>query len=317
MKVMWKVIINNLFKLCPIKGKKAIKAAKFIINLLEKYNIGYDIQKITNYIPSGKSKLKIDGENIECIPACFISGKIEEKNIVSNILPLENLESPLISFNPYCKEFSLVSFYFTPSINIRGKDVKKIIVAKEIKGKVKIKKEKIKAINISVGNIKNPKNLIISHYDTVLNGAVDNLSGISVMLDIIINKKEKILKNNLFVFCGSEELSYNKPIYWGYGYRKFEEEFFDVFIKTKNIFVIDCIGFDKPYINKDEKLNFEAFPISNFQKIKNKIHLITSITSKNMKNFYSFYHSNLDVPTLLKEEYMENSIKLLIKKLIK
>lgn len=313
----WNFFIRKFSKLYPIKGERALIAAKIILNFLSENDINFEIQKYNNYIPVGNSKLEVDGVEIDSIPACFVSGKIYDKNIISNILSSSIIEDPNISFNPYSKTFSLASFYFIPSINIKRDDIKKVINAEVINGRVRVKKKKIKALNILVGNTKNPKNIIISHYDTVLNGAVDNSSSIALILDLILNYKEKILKNNLFVLCGSEELSYERPIYWGYGYRKFEKEFENLLNISKKIYVIDCIGFDKPNINKDNSLKYEALPLKNFKKYENKIFLITSLSKQNVKYFYSFYHSNLDNPKLLKERFILQSKLLLLKELNK
>lgn len=315
--ISWKSLVKEFSNFYPIRGKNALLIAERIISLLEENSIIFEIQKFTNYIPFGRSKLEVDGREIDSMAASFVSGKIDEKNIISNVISSSNIDDPNISFNPYSKTFSLASFYFVPSINVKRSDVQKIISAETIKGKVKVKKERIKAINIIIGNTKNPTNIIISHYDTVLNGAVDNTSGIVTILDLILHHKEKILEKNLFVLCGSEEFSYEKPIYWGYGYRKFEKEYEDLLSSSRRIFVVDCVGFDKVSINRDISLLYEALPLSNFNKYKNKISLVTSISEKNIKYFFSFYHSNLDIPKLLKEEYINQSKRLLLKGLVK
>lgn len=316
--VTWKSILNFLIKQYPIRGKKEKEVIRTISKILEENNIYFEIQKFKNTIPNGKSRLYIDGKEIESIPASFVSGKIEEKNLISNIIIKENFNTPSISYNPYCKDFSLATFYFSPSINIRREDVKKVLDAEVIEGYVKIKKERYKTGNILIGNTKNPKILIFSHYDTVLNGVVDNSTSISTLLDIILSKKtrDKILKEVLIVLSGSTELSYDKPYYWCYGYRVFEKENLDVLIKSKKIFVVDCIGFDKCSIIYNNDLVYEAFTLLNFEKIKNKTYLFTSINNKNLYFFYSFYHSYVDNINLIKDSFVEKTKNLIIKNIL-
>lgn len=300
-------LLNKLSKLYPINGKREKLAIKFILKNLEEKNVSLDVQWFKNSVPNGKCKLEVDGEKIKCMHASFSSGKIDEKNLVANTIVRQSFESPNISFNPYCKDISLATFYFKTSICIKSSDVKKIIEAEYISGKVKIKKEKFKTANILVGKIRNPKKIIFAHFDTVLSGCIDNSASIALLINLIFEGKDKILKDALIVFSGSEELSFEKPYYWGYGYRIFESEFYEVLKKSKSIIVVDCIGFDYSYISKDEELLKEAFPIKNFNKFFNKIFLLTSISQKNIKYFYSFYHSNLDLSNLVKDYYVQQA----------
>lgn len=154
-----------------------------------------------------------------------------EEIIEEDVSP-ENFEIPNINFNPFCKSVSLTSFYFTPSLAISKKDLHFIINVEEIEGKVKIKKEKFISRNLIIGNLENPRFVIFAHYDTIKKGAIDNSSGVAILLSLI-KENPKTLSNTLFVFSGSEELSFEKPIYWGKGYRVFEEEFKEVLKNSK------------------------------------------------------------------------------------
>ncbi|MEM5828391.1 MAG: hypothetical protein QW197_02725 [Candidatus Aenigmatarchaeota archaeon] len=305
-------LIENLEKFYPIRGKNEKVVFRVLVEFLEKNNISYETQDFINIVPNGKSELVCDGLKIESLPSSFVSGKIGDKNLVSNILIREDFQEPNIAFNPYSREISLATFYSVPSITIRRSDVKRILEAENVRGKVKIKKEKFKSFNIIVGNFKNPKRLIFTHYDTVLNGAVDNSSGTAFLLSLLATFRD-VMKENLFFICGSEELSYDKP-YWGYGYRIAESEFEKFFETSKEIVVVDCIGFDKAsFIEGDSFLKREAFPIKNFEKYENKIKVFSSISSKNIKEFYSFYHSNSDIKELLKEKYVIENFKKFVK----
>lgn len=75
-----------------------------------------------------------------------------------------------------------------------------------------VKPKKHNSLNILVGNNINPKNIFFAHYDSVGIGATDNASGVGILMNIIINFP-KSLRDNLFVFSGNEELSYDYPTY--------------------------------------------------------------------------------------------------------
>ncbi|MEM0481104.1 MAG: hypothetical protein QXQ14_02910 [Candidatus Aenigmatarchaeota archaeon] len=292
----------------PIRGKNEEKFLNYLTGEVLK-DISFELQKFKNKIPKGKIKanVKVNLEN-----SGLKSGKIENKNIVNSIYYEDN--KPNINFNPYCKEISLPSFYNAPSVAIARKDLNKIL-EEDVKIKVKVLKERFRSANILIGNLKNPEFLIFSHFDTVLNGAVDNSSGIAVIISLIKEHPE-LLKNNLFILSGSEELSFENP-YWGYGYRVFEKEYEDLIFSSKRILVVDSVGFTISKIFKNREILWLAFPIRNFEKILNKTFLLSSIFSEEkLKEYYTFYHSNLDTVKNLKEEFLLQAKRILKKFLV-
>jgi hypothetical protein len=300
-------LIKKLSSFCPIRGKnEKKKAANLLLNILESFNV--EVQKFKNVIPdvfNSKIKPKIG------LISTFSSGKIcvEERNIISNFCEFDR---PNINFNPFCQDISLVTFYRKPAVTVSKSDVEKLIELDKIK--VKVKKERFISYNILVGS-KNPRYLVLTHYDTVLSGTCDNISGTSFLIHFIL-KNQQYLKNTLFVFSGSEELTYYDSIYWGYGYRIFEEEHLDILKNCKRIVVVDSLGLTKSYIDKE--FLKEAFPIKNLEIFKRKIFLITGIN----KNYWKIYHSNLDNLNYI-EKIEKNFIKNvldtegLLKKIIK
>jgi len=91
-----------------------------------------------------------------------------------------------------------------------------------VKIKINVEREKFRSRNLLAGNLTAPKTIFFTHYDTVLKGTIDNAS-VAVLLYFLINHKSA-LKENLFVFGGSEELSFEEP-YWSKGYRELEKEY--------------------------------------------------------------------------------------------
>jgi hypothetical protein len=271
-------LIKKLSSFCPIRGKNEKRATDFLLNVLKGFNV--EVQKFKNAIPdisNSKVKPKIG------LISTFSSGKIyvEEGNVISNFFEFDR---PNINFNPFCQDISLVTFYRSPAVTVSKSNIERLMELEEIK--VKVKKERFISHNILVGS-KNPKYVVFTHYDTILNGVCDNISGTSFLLYFIL-KNPQYLKNTLFVLSGSEELTCYDSIYWGYGYRIFEEEYLDILKNCKRIIVVDSLGLAKSYI--DKKFLKEAFPIKNLETFRKKIFLITGIN----KNFWKIYHSNLD-----------------------
>jgi hypothetical protein len=300
------VLIKKLSSFCPIRGKNEKRATNFLLSILERFNV--EVQNFKNVIPdisNSKVKPKIG------LISTFSSGKIyvEKENIISNFL---EFDKPNINFNPFCRSISLVTFYRNSAVTVSKSDIEKLMELEEIK--IKVKKERFIAYNILVGS-KNPKYIVFTHYDTVLNGICDNISGTSFLIYFIF-KNPQYLKNTLFVFGGSEELTYYDSTYWGYGYRIFEEEYLDILKNCKRIIVVDSLGLTKSYV--DKKYLKEAFPIKNFEIFEKKTFLITGIN----KNYWKIYHSNLDTLNYIKKiekNFIKNVLDTegLLKKMVK
>jgi len=297
-------IIKSLETFSPRIGKREELAFNFLTEILQNNDINFEVQEFKNEIPNYEVKHNLE---ISFIPNTFSSGKIKEFVIVSNLDKREDFEIPNINFNPLSKGISLATFYYVPAIAISKEDLNKL--PENLKVEIKVKKEEFISRNILIGNLENPKNLFFTHYDTILNGANDNSSGVAVLLYYILNNRDS-LRQNLFVFCGSEELSFEKP-YWCKGYREFEKEYLNLMKKSKKIVVVDSIGHKKPKIIRDKDLLKEAFVINNFETLYEKIYLITSIQGFHDKKYFSIYHSYEDTIDKLNENYLLKGLEII------
>jgi len=302
--------INNLINFSPrqLDGEK--KTADFIISFLSKYGLKYHLHFFWTKVPKiEKATLKADGKKIDCKGCSFISGKIKDKDyLISSLIPSRFfLEKPNINFNPKCDGISLSNFYFAPALAVSKNDLSLILKTKKVEGEVKVRPVKYKARNILVGNLKNPKRICFAHYDSIEKGAIDNASGVAAIMAAIILHPE-IIKNNLFVFSANEELSYDKPTYWGHGFREFENKFLKIMKGAKEILVVDCVGSGKTKIFKDENLIYLAFPIKNREKFKDKI----KIVSEDLEKLTEVYHSDLDDIKRIKENYLMETVKIIL-----
>jgi hypothetical protein len=296
------------FSARQFEGEK--KTARFLLNKFRRNKIHCYEQKFVAKVPiTKKAVLKADKRKIKCEGTSFIGGKISGKENIINSqkssLLFEGKEN--INFNPSCPAISNSNYYFVPSVSISRDSLKDILNAKNIKGEVKVSSKKYITSNILVGNRKNPQCIIFAHYDSIKKGAIDNASGVSVAFGVVVNNKE-MLEKCLFVFSGNEELSYDKPVYWGHGYRIFEKKYFGLLEKTKKIIVIDCLGYDKSTIIQDSRLMKLGFPIANIKKLKRKTYLLTA---KKLDYLMSVYHSDLDDGRGIKEKYLIDAGNLL------
>ncbi len=300
-------LIKKLESLSPRCGKREKAAA----NLIEDHLDGVEIhvQPFRNAVPRGKAELEADGKKIECLPSAFVSGKVNEKCLISSVhVSARYFSDANINFNLYCDEISLATFYFAPSVAVRKEDVPALINAETVNGKVSIKRELFVSRNLLVGNLEKPRYILFSHYDTVLNGAIDNSSGTALCMELI-RRFPELLKDVLIVFSGSEELSFDKPVYWGKGYRVFEEEYLSALKNCKRIVVVDCVGFAPPDFIKNYMMS--AFPIKNLEKFEEKTFLL-SVKEKYFSKLWEVYHSKLDGEERINEKHMQNAMTLLL-----
>lgn len=307
-------IIKKLTSLSPRQFERESLTAEYICRTLEKKDIVAKIQAFDVAVPDYVDYyLKVDGKRIKCMPTAFKSGKIDKTcDLISSLdFSYEDKGRSNINFNPYCEEISLANFYDSPSLAISRKDVDKIRKAKKIDGWVDVARKIYKSCNILVGNLKDPRNVIFAHYDGFFQGALDNASGPSVCIGMIMND-QSFLRNNLFVFCGAEELSFDKPDYWGRCFRIFENKYFRILHKAKKIIIIDCVGNDDPDVVVNKEIVPLYFPIRAFGELRKRIYVISS-AEKDQKWFMSVYHSKSDTIGCIREKYLKMAEKLCIK----
>ncbi|MFH0791789.1 MAG: M28 family peptidase [bacterium] len=305
--------VKELIKLSPRQLGGETKTAMRIMETLEEYGIDFTVQEFSVKIPKwSKCSLIADGKTISCRPSGMVSGKITSKdNIISSLTGSQAfLTRANVNFNPQCPGLSSPSHYFAPAISVIPGDLLKIINAKKILGNVTVKPIKHRSLNIMAGNIDNPKAILFAHYDSIGLGATDNASGVAVTMAVII-KKPSLLDACLFVFAGCEELSYDKPYYWGAGFRAFERRYPKLFDKTKKIIAVDCVGNDNPHWSNNPDLLEDAFPIKNFNRHKKKIWALYGSIDKLM----AVYHSDLDDMSQLSTIWLKKTVDDLIKNL--
>ncbi|MEJ2781165.1 hypothetical protein WIW89_09830 [Stygiolobus sp. CP850M] len=303
-------IIKDLEKFSPRNNEESLnKTSNYIKENLQKAGIDFLDQYFYVPIPYDEGSYIIldNGGKIIGKANSFVSGSFEEKNIYSSQNIKQEINIPHINYNQYYDAFSGVIFYDFPVINIKKSDLIKVVNSQKIEVYVNVKKTLIKTENILVGNVKNPKNIIFTHFDTIFNGALDNSSGTATLLYGIINNKVNI-KENLIVFSGCEELSYDKPYYWGYGYRFFEYQYKEILEKSVKIIVYDMFGHSEPILTKEYIK--EAFPIMSEYLYDKSI----QITESN-KDWIKFYHSEADTIDKININYIKEALDLLLKNL--
>ncbi|OIP79298.1 MAG: hypothetical protein AUK17_00570 [Parcubacteria group bacterium CG2_30_44_18] len=179
-------------------------------------------------------------------------------------------------------------------------------LAKEYK--IKVPLEKHRTSNLLVGNLSKPKSILLTHFDAIGPGALDNASGVAVCLKILVENPD-FIKNNLIVFSGSEETSPEKPIYWGYGYRVFEEKYGRLLKNCRAIYVVDCVGDAKLHFFQGDYYFHEAVPLKNLAAVKQKLFVLTG----SVKYLLAVCHTRKDTIAGLSQKYLEASYNQLVK----
>lgn len=301
-------IVEKLVNLSPRQFEREVMTKNYIVKTLKKVGIECNLQGFRVSVPFyGKFYLKADGRKIECLSTSFKSGKITgDARIISSLDFLyESKGEANINFNPHCDCISLANYYDSPSLAVSKKDIASIKNAKSIQGLVTVARKTYMSCNIIAGNAIDPKNIYFAHYDCFFDGAIDNASGVAVCMSVILENRG-VLSNNLFVFCGAEELSFDKPDYWGKCFRVFEVKSKRIMKNAKKIIVVDCVGTAKPEIKNDKETVFPFF--AKRENEKNKIAVITSVEKK-PERFMQVYHSKNDCIGGVSEKYLQMAIK--------
>lgn len=301
--------IEKLLAFSPRQGEGERQAAEFIQATLKQSGLNFAVQKfLTKISLTKRAELWVDGQALPCQGCSFVSGEIKDKsNVISSLtdLPADFVE-PNINFNPKSEAISLSYYYWGPALAIRRQDVARVLEAKKVRGYVEVEPSEEESANILVGNAANPQKIVIVHYDCLKTGATDNASGVAVAMGLLA-AGEAPLADTLFVFSGNEELSYDKPVYWGHGFRVFEAKYQKLMARAKKIVVVDSVGNASPAVTQNSYILNLAFPIKNLKTWASKIYLVEG----DLEKLLSVYHSDTDTLAQLEEKYLKQAVEVL------
>lgn len=179
---------------------------------------------------------------------------------------------------------------------------------------MKVKRQRFEMANIMVGNRTTPQGIVFAHMDSVETGAIDNASGVSVMLGTLVEHPE-LLKRNLFVFSAGEEMSFDTPTYWGHDFRVFEKKLPRLFKTAKQIIACDSLGHapTECVSGAESEEVYLGFPIASYATYKHKIFLFGG----SYQALLPVYHSKIDDGRLLKKEWLDEAQEMLTRRLQK
>ena len=301
--------VRMILTFSPRQLEGETRTCKFLQQTLRGADISYAEHAYTVKIPNvSKTTLSVDGHPEHAEGCSMIGGTIRDKSsIISSLTPMNLPDLSNINFNPKCMGISHATYYFKPAISVSLAVLKKVLQARHVTATVHVKKQKHIATDLLVGNVTNPEVVCFAHYDSIKMGAIDNASGVSVMMAAIRSNRD-LLEKNLFVFAANEELSYDKPIYWGHGFRIFEKHHKQTLERSKRIIVIDCVGNGPTQVINDVSLMRLGFPIKALDRHSKKILCLTA----DFEHLMSVYHSDLDDGRGLSEKHLQSARKTLI-----
>ncbi len=268
---------NRLFE-------KETECCTYIKKKLEKLGINYTSQTYETFYPRFLDRgLSVDSIALECYPCSFSSWVITENNTFDS-LKIKESYRPWICFNSASDFLSIPNIYYAPTLAIAQSDKKILHNGDLIKWFVNVKRERFIGENIIVWNIEKPKKIVMCHYDSRFSGACDNAIWVAVLLYILPD----ILKSNMVVFSGSEEVSYEQPYRWC-GYRKCENTFLKQFNIADEIIILDSFGYWKNIVYTEPSLIKSAYWTLHYDFLsKSKVY------SSEIGKLMEIYHSKDD-----------------------
>lgn len=303
-------LINNLVKIAPRRGKGEQVACRVLMNALKDFNIQFSLESFYTQIPiTTHAELFADDKEIECLGASFLSGEFDNNSPILSSYGAK-LNKPSIMFNPVSKGICMQGYQEFPAVFINRDSVVDLVMANVVRGKLEVSEEEFESANILVGNIKDPKRIIFAHYDSIVgSGAIDNAGSVAVLFQAIQEKLD-VLKNNLFVFAGSEEESISRPD-GCYGFEIFDREYRKIVDGAIELIVLDGVGVGSSRYT-DNHVDW-VFYVNRINKLSNKIQWLQNDQTKVM----SYYHTSLDTLDKLNAKYLEEAKDLLLAKLIR
>jgi hypothetical protein len=284
--------VRQIIAFSPRQLEGEARTAAFIVDFLRSRGVKAAKEPFTTTIPVyDRAELVADGKKIPCEGCCFESGVIDGKDvIVSASMPSVYFQDkPNISFNPSCPVISCGNHYYAPAVAVSHDGLQRVLKAKRVRAEVSVRLMKHRSMNILAGKMDDPATVCIAHYDSVKTGALDNASGVAVLMDLI-TRRPKLLDRSLFVFSGAEEISTDKPHYWGRGFRMLQRRHPRLFSRAQRILVVDCVGNGPTNEATDPTLLCRAFPIHDFKKYQEKITMFYG----DIDHLMTVYHSELD-----------------------
>ena len=289
---------------------RTLEAAFGIItNILTARSVDFQVKPITTITPTWqRAELRVNGRPVSAKPTGLVSGTVTGKDsLVSSLIGSRFLlEQPNLNFNPRNlgnTSISAGNFYFAPSFAVSISTVWSILAAKTVSGTLSVRKQRGTAKQILVGNLQAPRQIVFTHYDSIGPGATDNASGVATLLGTIA-RFPAVLDSSLFVIDPNEELSYDRPTYWGHGYREFERRHTRLLEGCERIYSIDCVGNGCPTVVQDPEITYLALPLQRSHKWEHKTFHVFSDIDRLM----SVYHSDADTMEQLSPKYLEQTV---------
>ena len=276
---------SKLADLAPRQLEAEQESASLIENELS--GVKYNVQHFQVIVPRFEDwSLKVDGEEVECLPSGLKSGEIRSKTLVNSLINgQKSVEKPNISFNPHAEGISVPNFYETPSVAINPRDIQKVVESSRIRGELEVEWTSHRSRNILVGNTETPDRIIMTHYDSLWGGFIDNGFTVSLLVELL---QELDLEQNLVVFAGAEEISQESP-YHCYGYRRFEDQYHGVIEQTDEILLADSLGRNTQSVIENPEIIEKAIDL-NRPGYKKKVKFVASEYSQ----ILDIYHSPKD-----------------------
>lgn len=323
-----KNIMSTIADICtfsPRQGEGEERTADYLIGCLCSEDRALIIQQYETIVPIVRDAHLQINDTIFHSPhvegSCRVSGKIGGKIAFEDptqpSYDLESVFTSVIAHNPHCEAASQATFYDLPAVAVTREVFEMAIQAHwnygHVDGYVAVERKKHLGRNIIVGNSKTPEILCMTHYDCLKKGALDNASGVAVLL-AGISRMRIDLERVLIAFCGTEEISCENGYYGGRGYHALQAENRDAFDHAKKIIVVDSVGNQEPRVLKgsEDSTCYSALPVPFFEEVKEKLHLIFG----EMKGLMHVYHSDDDDGHTLREEYLEQTVDIVCNQLM-
>ena len=252
---------------------------------LERKGLEYERYAYPVAAPSWSWYLRADGEEVRSLPFGLSSGEYEGP---PKVVKLELDEAPPEGSIAYvdgsASEIRTPTFSSGPALAVSPRDAERISKSKKVEWALRVRTVETFGLAYLVGDLDSAKRVIVTHYDSLWSGSVDNASGTTLaleMLDLVD------LKKNAFVFVGFAEINMKEGEYWLPSFKSVVGAYSELFERAEEVVVVDCVGTgaagwieDKEYV--------EAYSPFGAKKLK--------IYGTPLRDMQDYYHGTNDTP---------------------
>ena len=269
---------------------------------LERKGLEYERYTYPVAAPSWSWYLRADGKEVRSLPFGLSSGEYEgPPKVVKVGLDEAPPEGSIAYVDGSVSEIRTPTFSSGPALAVSPRDAESVSKAKRVEWALRVRTVETFGFTYLIGDLDSAERAIITHYDSLWSGSVDNASGTTLaleMLDLVD------LKKNVFVFVGFAEINMKEEEYWLPSFKSVVGAYAELFERVKEVVVVDCVGTGAAGWIKDKEY-VEAYSPFGVERLR--------VYGTPLKDMQDYYHGTNDTPDKVLGNALVSDLRTLVR----